>query len=148
MADDTAFDWTEYDRLSRELESLNLGYSSYHRSCQNLEWDGWDEHGVVPGEGAMYERLFAELRQKFEALGDPPACTTCRGQDYYHTSGPDSCGDYWTDEHPSTCPACGRRPEWDPYTGEKIDWDSVDDRAEFFAQRQVCLPVYDHDVPF
>lgn len=104
----TAFDWDAYDRLCDELHGAYLAYDSWHRSMVNLEYQGWDEHGVYPGEEGILNRAIAEIRQKIAALGTPPACTTCRGAGEYHAFYEvPTTGERFYDEWPSRCPACG-----------------------------------------
>jgi hypothetical protein len=114
-----AFDWQAYRAVERDLDGIASADAGYHRSCQNLAHQGWDEHGVYPGEGRILREHRAEALARLAALGKPPACTRCAGYGHvYVTTGPDSCGDYWTDEEASTCPRCGGDGV---YEGEAVD---------------------------
>jgi hypothetical protein len=116
------FDWDTYDRLSEELQSAYLAYDSYRASAMNLEYQGWDEHGVYPGEEGILNRGIDRIRNQIAELGEPPACVCCKGagEVYEFTEAP--TGERFFDEHPSVCWCCDgdgeyRKPVDEPNGG-------------------------------
>jgi hypothetical protein len=101
------FDWDAYDRLSEELQSAYLAYDSYRASAMNLDYQGWDDHGVYPGEEGILNRAEREIRDKIKELGEPPACVCCKGAGEVYQYTEASTGERFSDEHPSVCWCCG-----------------------------------------
>ena len=101
------FDWQSYDRLTAELDRADLADSSYHRSAQNLEILGWDEHVIYPGEETILTDAMTDILERIAELGTPPACVDCKraGEVFRSTETP--LGERLSDEHPSTCRCCG-----------------------------------------
>lgn len=143
------FPWAEYDRLTEEVVALHQAEDSYHTSLSNLEHHGYDDHGVVPGEGAIYERKRAELNAAFEKLGEPPACTECRGCGYVYQGSIET--DF--DRFPSQCWRCAGTGEYEvvspprkpyPIGGDDTDPDTWDflllTEDEAIAQGHITPP--------